>query len=102
MKEFVSMDVIQSGQDLEQDALDARAVEGFVIPRLHELIEVSVHVLHTNVEFLGEWVKKDVQRRHEMGMSRKGSQKNHFTKLQAGRKRLEGFFHGLDRYLRSF
>ena len=81
MKEFVSMDMIQSGENLEQDALDARAVEGFVIPRLHQLVEISVHILHADVEFLGEWIQKNVQSGYEMGMNRQRSQEYHFAKL---------------------
>lgn len=102
MKEFVSVNVIQSGENLEQDALHARAVKGFVIPRLHELVEVSIHILHADVEFLGEWIKKDVQSGHEMGMNREGAQENHLAKLQTRCKGLKSLLHRLDCNLRQF
>ena len=41
--------VLKTTQDLKQNAFDTTAVKWFVIPRLHELVQITIHVLHGNV-----------------------------------------------------
>jgi hypothetical protein len=97
MEKLMGVDMIQTREDLEQYAFDARAIQAFMVPRFHELIEVSVHILHTDMEFLSQWVQEDIESRYEMRVNGQGAQKNDFAKLQAGRTRIKGFLHCLDR-----
>jgi hypothetical protein len=74
--------VFQTGENLTKDTLDAGAVERLVVARLHQLVQVAIHVLHGDVKLLAHWVEEDVVRGHEMGVVREGLQKDDFTQLQ--------------------
>jgi len=49
MEEIMGMDMVQTGQYLEQDALNTLAIQTLMISCLHQLIEIEVHVFHTNM-----------------------------------------------------
>jgi len=49
MEKAVSVDVIQTREDLEQYALNAASIETLMIPSLHQLVQVAIHILHTDV-----------------------------------------------------
>ena len=66
MEEVVGVDVIQSRDYLVQDALDAGAVQASVGSGLHQLVEIAVHVLHADMQFLGRRIEEDVESRHEV------------------------------------
>jgi hypothetical protein len=66
MKEFAIMDVLESGEDLEQYALDTVGIQWFVIARLHQLVKVAIHELHCNVQPAAVRVQENVQGRDEM------------------------------------
>ena len=42
MEKVPMVDVLETGHDLEEDALDAVGIHGFVVAGLHELVEISV------------------------------------------------------------
>ena len=63
------MNVLQAAENLKQDAFDNSAVERLVVPRLHQLVEVAIHVLHGNVQLLAEGVQEDVISRYKMRVS---------------------------------
>lgn len=65
---MVSMDVVQTREDLVQDALDMLGVQVLVVSCLHQLVQVAVHVLHADVELAGKGVEEDIQSGNEMGM----------------------------------
>lgn len=69
----MSVNVIETRENLEQDALHALGIHAFVIPSFHQLVKVAVHVLHTNVKFLAEWIQEDIQSRDQMSVSRESS-----------------------------
>jgi hypothetical protein len=60
MKEVVSVDVFKALHNLEKYAFDAGAVKALVISSFHQLVKVTIHVFHTDVEFLAEGIKEDV------------------------------------------
>jgi hypothetical protein len=96
VEEVVVVNVFQARENLTKDALDTRAVERLVVARLHQLVQVAIHVLHGDVELLAQWVEEDVVRGHEMGVVRERLQENDFTQLQALREMLKGLLHRLD------
>src|SRR5947207_8330207 len=49
MEEVVMMNVLEAGDDLVENTLDARSIHVLVISSLHQLIKISIHVLHCNV-----------------------------------------------------
>lgn len=61
MEEVMSMNVVQSRKYLIEDAFHASYIHAFMISRLHELIEIAVHVFHTYVKFLSVRVEKYVE-----------------------------------------
>ena len=80
---MVGVNVVETGQNLVQDALDVLAFEVLVIAGLHQLVQVTVHVLHADVQLVGERVKENVECRDEMRMHGKGAQEDDFAELQA-------------------
>lgn len=66
MEKVVFVNVLQTGKNLVEDALDAAAVEVFVLARLHELIQITIHVLHGNVQLSAQRVQKYVVCWYEM------------------------------------
>lgn len=96
MEEVVVVNVFEARENLAKDTLDAGAVERLVLARLHQLVQVAVHVLHGDVELLAHWVKEDVVRGHEVGVIRERLQENDFSQLQALREMLKGLLHRLD------
>lgn len=80
------VNVLEALHDLEKNALDAGVVEAFVIPSLHQLIQVTLHVLHGDVQLLSVRVEEDVQGGDEVGMVGQRLQEDDLTKLQAWRK----------------
>lgn len=67
-----------------------------VVPCLHQLVEIAIHVLHANVQLLAEWIEENVQGGDNVSVVRKCAKKDDFSKLQAGCKRLECFLHRFD------
>lgn len=45
----MSMNVVQSREYLEQYAFDTTVIQALVVSCFHELIQISVHVFHTDV-----------------------------------------------------
>lgn len=76
MEEIVSVNVIEAGEDLVQNALDAAVVQVFVISCLHELIQITIHVFHTYVKLLGHGIKEDLEGGHKVGVVWEGAQEN--------------------------
>ena len=68
VEEVVLVDVLEARDDLEEDALDGGAVQALVVARLHELVEVAVHVLHGNVQLLAHGIQEDVEGGHKVGV----------------------------------
>ena len=66
MEEVVIMDMVETGQDLEKNAFDAAAVQAFVLTSFHKLVQISIHVLHTDMQLLGRWIQEDLESRNEM------------------------------------
>lgn len=76
MKEAVSVDVFQTLHDLEQDALDGRHIQALMITRLHELVQIPIHILHGNVKLLGEWIQENVHCWYQMWVMRERSEED--------------------------
>lgn len=57
------------------------AFEVLMITGLHELIEVAIHVLHTDVEFAGKRVEEDVEGGDEVRVNGECAKEDHFTKF---------------------
>jgi formate-dependent phosphoribosylglycinamide formyltransferase (GAR transformylase) len=70
MEKLASVDVFETSKDLKKNALHTRRVEGLVIPRLHQLVQVTVHVLHGNVKPSAVGVQEDVESRYQVRMRR--------------------------------
>jgi hypothetical protein len=68
MEELAGVNVLETCQNLEKDTLHAGCVKWLVVPRLHELVQVSVHVLHGDVKPPAVGVQEDVQCRYQMRM----------------------------------
>jgi hypothetical protein len=66
MEELAIVDVLESGHNLEQYALDTVCVHWLVVTGLHQLVEIAVHVLHRNVKAAAVRVKEDIQGGYEM------------------------------------
>ena len=73
MEEVVGVNVVETGENLVQYALDTPCVHTFVFSCLHQLIKVAIHVFHANMEFFTERIQEDVQRRYQVGMVWEGS-----------------------------
>ncbi len=52
MEEIVIVDVVETCKNLEKYALDARAIQAPVVSCFHELVEIAIHMLHTDVKLL--------------------------------------------------
>ena len=76
---MVVVNVLQSRKDLAKNALHTGAVKWLVVTRLHQLVEVSIHVLHRDVELLAQWVEEDVVCRYQVRVVRQGLQEDDFT-----------------------
>jgi hypothetical protein len=79
VKEMMVVDVLEAVHNLEQDAFDTGIVKALVIARLHQLIQVAFHILHTNVKLFTERIQEDVESRHKMWVLRKSSQEDDFS-----------------------
>ena len=66
----MGMDVVEAGEDLEEDAFDAAAIQTFVVSCFHQLVEITIHVLHTDVELLRYRIKEDIKCRDQVSMDR--------------------------------
>ena len=96
MKEVVVVNMLEAGHDLEQYALDAAGIQLLVVTSLQQLIEIDIHVLHSNVQLSTMWVKEDVISRDQVGMDGKCVEEYYFAELQALRKIIECFLHCFD------
>ena len=63
---------------------------------LHELVQIALHVLHTDMELLAVGIEKDVERWNEVAVGGQGSEKNHFAELKTRGERLECLLHRLN------
>ena len=72
----MSMDVVEAGQNLIEYALDTFRIHTLVIPGFHQLVQVAVHVLHTDMQFPAVWVKEDIQGRNQVDVNRKRAQED--------------------------
>jgi uncharacterized OB-fold protein len=77
------VDVFQTLHNLEEDALDATVVETLVVASLHQLVQVALHVLHGDMELLGERVQEDVEGGNKVRVVWQCAEEDDFTKLQA-------------------
>lgn len=73
MEEVVTVDVLETRKDLIEDALHTSGIQAFVVAGFHQLIKITIHVLHTNMELFAERIEEDVKGRDEVGMCRQGS-----------------------------
>lgn len=96
MKEFTIVNVLQTRHDLEKNALNAVGIHGLVVPRLHQLVEVAIHVFHCNVKASAVRIQEDIQGRHKMGMRGQRAQEDDFSQLQARREGVECLLHSFD------
>lgn len=63
------VNVLQTAEDLEQDAFDDSVIERLVVARLHQLVEIAIHVLHGDMQLLAKRVQENVIRRYKMRVS---------------------------------
>lgn len=77
----MSVDVIEAGENLIQDALDAAVVQVLMISCLHELIQITIHVFHTYVKLFGHGIKEDLQGRYQVGVVGERAQENNLSEL---------------------
>jgi hypothetical protein len=70
VEEVVRVDVFEALHDLEEDALHTSVIETLVIASLHQLVEVTLHVLHGDMELLGERIQEDVEGGNQVRMWR--------------------------------
>jgi hypothetical protein len=68
VEEVMRVDVFEALHDLEEDALHTSVIETLVIASLHQLVEVTLHILHGDMELLGERIQKDVEGGNQMRM----------------------------------
>lgn len=95
------MNVLQALHYLKENAFDTAYVETFVIPGLHQLIKIAIHVLHGDVELLAERIQEDIQGWDKVVMRRKRSEEDDFSELQTRSKGFEVLLHRLYRNLHS-
>lgn len=95
------VNVLEAGEDLEQDALDTGAIERLMVASFHQLVQVAVHVLHDDVQLLAKRVEEDVVRRYQMWVVRQRLQEDDFSELRALVEAVERLLHGLDGNLRT-
>jgi hypothetical protein len=96
VEEMMGVDVIETGEDLVQNAFDTPRVHAFVVPRFHELVQVAVHELHAYVQLFTERIQENVECGYQVGMCRQCSEKDDFSQFQTRGERVKGLFHGLD------
>lgn len=96
VEEAMRVDVVEAGEDLVENALDDPSIQVFVVSRLHQLVQVAIHVLHGDVEFLRQRVEEDIESRHEVSMIGQCTQEDHFAKLHARSEGLKCLLHRLD------
>ena len=70
VEEVVIVDVVEAAENLIQDAFDAAAIQAFMISGLHQLVQIAIHILHADVQFLGHRIQEDVESWHQMGVCR--------------------------------
>jgi len=92
----MGVDVLETLHDLKQDALDAGVVQDFVVPRLHQLVEIPLHILHADVQLLAEGVQEDVEGWDEVGVGGQSPEEYHFSQLQAWGEGFKCLLHRLD------
>ena len=68
MKEAMVVNVLEPGHYLVEQTLDKVRFHQLTAARLHQLVEVAVHVLHSNVKLAADWVKEDIERRNEVAV----------------------------------
>jgi hypothetical protein len=85
VEKVVRVDMLEALHNLEEDALDAGVVEALVVAGLHQLVEVTLHVLHADVQLLAVGVQEDVEGGDEVRMLREGAEKDDLAELQTGR-----------------
>lgn len=96
MEELTGMDMVEARENLVEDALYVFSIQGLVVTRFHELVQVAIHVLHADVQFLGQWVEEDVEGWDDVRMRGKRSEEDDLAEFQARRERREGLLHGFD------
>lgn len=96
VEKVVGVYVVKTRQNLEENALYTSYIHAFVISGLHELIQIAVHVLHADVQFLAVRVEENVEGTNEMGVCGQRFQKNDFSEFVTRREGFEGLFHGFD------
>ena len=82
MEEMVRMDMFQALHDLVQYALDATVVQTLMITSLHQLIQISLHILHGDVKLLGEGIEEDIKSWDEMLVGWQCPQEHHFPQFE--------------------
>ena len=96
MEEMMVVDVFQTRDDLKQDALYTSTIQTLMIPCLHQLVKIAVHVLHGDMQLLRDRIQEDVKSRDEMRVKRQRTQEDDLPQLQALVVRVEGLLHRLD------
>ena len=99
MEELACVDVLETGKNLEEDALYAGRIQWLVIPRLHQLVQVAVHVLHGDVQSPAVGIQEDVKCGYQVRMRWQRPEENDFSQFQTARERVESLLHCLDRDL---
>lgn len=93
MEEVVGVDMLQPCEDLKKDALHAGTIQPFMISSFHQLIQISVHILHTDMKLSANRVEEDIKRRNKVRMCGKRTQKYDLSKLQTWFDGIESLFH---------
>jgi hypothetical protein len=68
MEEVMRVNVFEALHNLEEDALHTSVIETLVVASLHQLVEVTLHVLHGDMELLSERIQKDVKGGNQVRM----------------------------------
>jgi hypothetical protein len=82
VEKVVRVNVFETLHDLEKNALDTGVVETLVVASLHQLVEVTLHVLHGDMELLGVGVQEDVESGNEVRMLREGAKEDDLAEFQ--------------------
>jgi hypothetical protein len=68
MEEVMRVNVFEALHNLEEDALHTSVIETLVVASLHQLVEVTLHVLHGDMELLSERIQEDVKGGNQVRM----------------------------------
>jgi len=83
VEEVVSVDVLEARKDLVKNTLHTSGIQTLVVAGFHQLIKITIHIFHTDMELFAVRVEEDVQGRNEVSMCWQGSQEDDLSEFQA-------------------